>query len=190
MTTKNYIFAKNKTEYSRKPAFKRYEYNKSRLGKLSGYIFRQDDDKIKDFRYGGFFRLGKNGCGAIAIYNTMLALGKHEDLCDIMLEIELNHILRANGLLGTSPKKLTRFFDARDIHYEVFNSLESYKRRMNSFNISIIFVQEHHSPAQHYYCIIKRGENDFQTINQYYRNGFGKPSWNNKFLKAYCFKIK
>lgn len=188
MKNSTYHFANNKTEYSRKRAYKRYLRNKSLLGNYSGYIFRQDDGKIKDLRYGGFFRLGLNGCGAVAIYNTMLALGKREELCDIMLEIELNHMLRANGLLGTSPKRLTRYFDARDIDYEIIGNFEEYKRRMNDFSISIIFIQENEGLAQHYYCILKRGENNFVTINQYYKNGFGNVNWNNKFIKAYCFK--
>jgi hypothetical protein len=162
-------------------------FNRKTLKDYRGYIFRQDDERVRDLKYGGFLNVGQNGCGAVAVYNVMLAIGKRVDLCDVLLEFELNHIGRADGLLGTSPRRITSYFDAHGVDYTVINSFEEYKSRMNEFRISIIFMWESKSLVQHYFCIIKRGENDFVTINQHYLDTFGKLDRNFRFIKAYAF---
>ncbi len=176
----NNIIRKNKLT-------KRDSYNRKTLKDYRGYIFRQNDERVRDLKYGSFLKLGQNGCGAAAVYNVMLTIGKRVDLCDVLLEFELNHIGRLDGLLGSSPRRISRYFDAHGVDYTVINSIEEYKKRMNEFGISIIFMGERKSLVQHYYCILKRGENDFVTINQHYLDTFGKPDWNNRFIKAFCF---
>ena len=166
----------------------RDSYNRSRLKGISGYIFRQDDERIKDLKYGIFFKVGKNGCGAVAAYNVMLELGKPVDFCDVLLEFELNHLGRVSGLLGTSPWRLPKYFKAHGVDCEVINDFDEYKRRANEFKISIILIREKKSLVEHYFCVLKRGEDDFITINQYYSDTFGKLKWDNHFMKAYSFK--
>ena len=167
---------------------KRDAYNRSKLKEFHGYIFRQDDERIKDLKYGAFFKVGQNGCGAVAVYNVMLEIGKPVDFCDVLLEFELNHLGRVNGLLGTSPRRLPRYFEAHGVDCEVINDFEEYKRRANDYDISIIHIREKKSLVEHYFCVLIRGENDFITINQHYSNTFGNLKWDNHFLKAYCIK--
>ena len=171
----------------KKKLAERDSYNRKILKDYRGYIFRQDDERVRDLKYGNFLKVGQNGCGAVAVYNVMLAIGKRVDLCDVLLEFELNHMGRLDGLLGTSPRRITRYFDAHGVDYTVINSFKEYKSRMNEFDISIIFMGERKSLVQHYYCIIKRGDDDFVTINQHYFDTLGKLDWNNRFLKVYCF---
>lgn len=162
-------------------------YNRKTLVDYRGYIFRQDAERIKDLRYGSK-GLWYNGCGAVAAYNVMFTLGKRIDLCDILLDFELNRVGNLNAIFGTSSRRLPKFFTAHNIEFTTIKRLEEYIRRMGEFDISIIFIRAKNSPMLHYYCILKRGENDFVTINQHYQDTFGKPDWDNHFIKAFCFK--
>lgn len=176
------------SKHKKNRLIERDAYNRSKLKEIHGYIFRQDDERIKDLKYGVFFKVGQNGCGVVAAYNVMLELGKPVDFCDVLLEFELNNLGRVSGLLGTSPHRLPRYFKAHGVECEVINDFKEYKRRANEFKISIIFIREKKSLVQHYFCVLKRVENDFITINQYYSNTFGNLKWDNHFIKAYCFK--
>ncbi len=162
-------------------------YNRKTLGDYLGYIFRQDAEIIKDLRYGSK-QFWYNGCGVIAAYNVMFALGKRMDLCDILLEFELNRVGNFNALLGTSSRRLPKFFKAHGVEPIIIKRLKEFKSRIGEFEISIIFIRAKNSPILHYYCILKRGENDYVTINQCYLDAFGKLDWNNHFIKAFCFK--
>ena len=178
----------NISQISGKKLKERDSYNRGRFTGLTGYIFRQDDERIKDLKYGRFFKVGENGCGVVAAYNVMTELGRPVDFCDVLLEFELNKLGRVSGLLGTSPRRLPNYFKAHGVECEVIKDFEEYKRRANEFKISIIFIREKKSLVEHYFCVLKRGEDDFVTLNQYYSNSFGKLTWDNNFKTAYCFK--
>ena len=68
---------------------------------MAEYIKRQQDEKIRNMRWGRFSTIGKNGCGVVAAYNTAVALGKDPDFLSLIDEMEKKHIPFLGGIWGT-----------------------------------------------------------------------------------------
>ena len=68
---------------------------------MAEYIKRQQDEKIGNMRWGRFSTIGKNGCGAVAAYNTAVALGKDPDFLQLIREMEKKHMPFLGGIWGT-----------------------------------------------------------------------------------------
>ena len=80
-----------------------------------GIIYNQHLDGIKDYKY-GFGTIGKNGCGAIAVYNIMCLENKKVPLPKIIKDMDDG--LFFFGLLGTKPTQILSYlknqgFDAQ-----------------------------------------------------------------------------
>jgi len=90
-----------------------YEYNSQ--FQFSGYLNGQGAGNLAKLKYGNkTFKYA--GCGPIATYNALLALGVHMPVQDIARHFEIDGIL-AGGYLGTSPAAIDKFF--RDMGCEV-----------------------------------------------------------------------
>ncbi|WP_026506535.1 hypothetical protein [Butyrivibrio sp. MC2013] len=88
------------------------------IDKKGGFIDNQSS--FKDMRY-GVNAMDYNGCGVIAVYNALNALGLNEQgkpgkpyMPDLISIFEKNGIAMA-GDLGTSPYAILRFFKKRGI---------------------------------------------------------------------------
>lgn len=71
----------------------------------SPYILDQDDPKIQKMRF-GIASVGHGGCGAVAIYNALVALGERPDFPQVVAGCRK----RLFGLLGMSRRAVMRFF--------------------------------------------------------------------------------
>lgn len=90
-----------------------YEYNSQY--KFKGYLNGQGIGGLSKLKYGNK-TFKEAGCGPIATYNALLALGVHMPIQDVTRHYELNGIM-AGGRFGTSPLAIEKFF--RDRGYSV-----------------------------------------------------------------------
>ncbi len=105
-----------------------YEENKKLT--LSGdAIIGQASAPLGLFRYGKF-PLSANGAEAIALYNYSIFAEKPRALADILLELEENDMLLLDGLAGTDPKALGRYFLAHGIPYKMYTANDLFDKHI------------------------------------------------------------
>ena len=82
-----------------------------------GFLNGQGLAPIADLPYGAW-RMGRNGCEAIAAYNALLDLGRPLSLPDVAGQLERRGLL-FNGFGGTNLGALASFFREHDIPFRV-----------------------------------------------------------------------
>lgn len=100
-----------------------YCYNSS-LPRITGYINGQGVGDVAKYKYGSYF-MAYNGCGIIASYNALIALGAPRDLNDVANWGE-SHGSVFRGAFGTRPKSARLLFE--HLGYRV-KKLNPWKRR-------------------------------------------------------------
>lgn len=83
----------------------------------SGYINGQCRPPLAELPYGAW-KMGRNGCEVIAVYNALLDLERPEPFRVLARELERNGLL-FNGFGGTNPAALENFFQSRKIGYQL-----------------------------------------------------------------------
>lgn len=103
-----------------------YRHNNSLKGP-DNYIDNQNE--YADFRY-GFASFDQVGCGVVAAYNAMLAIGKPEELAQVIYEFEKWGIEYSVGWghLGSNPRHIYRYLSRHDVRYKKINSLYTLDR--------------------------------------------------------------
>ena len=74
-----------------------------------GYINDQNSGEVSKLKF-GVSTMDNNGCGVIATYNAMKALGNKKDIRDIAYYFE-NDGQALGGLFGTNPYAIKRYFE-------------------------------------------------------------------------------
>jgi len=92
-------------------AIENYEYNsKVDLSSYKNkYINDQNSGPVSNLKFGNRY-MDYNGCEIIAVYNTLLTLGKKEDIRDLAFHFE-NDGQMLGGEFGTNPYAALRYFE-------------------------------------------------------------------------------
>lgn len=148
-----------------------YEYNTQ--FKFSGYLNGQGVGELSGLKY-GLRTFKDDGCGPIAVYNAMLALGDHMSIQDIIRHCETDGVM-AGGYFGTSPIAIDEFFKNRGYTAKTYfgakvSSKRDYDRIFEDHTAAIFAF--YHGPAlfkgSHFVAIV---HNDAGGIDVYnYRN--------------------
>lgn len=115
----NWLFGAGANTRKNKKAALNFSHNKKLWEDCENRLLcGQKNPPATDMRYGKY-TLGYNGCELIAVCNVMLLLGNPQPLWKIVLEAELNNMFYffKNGVFGSDPKKLRRFFSAYGLSF-------------------------------------------------------------------------
>lgn len=125
-----------------------------------GIIRDQHADNVKNLKY-GFGTIGKNGCGAVAIYNILVLEGKKVPLPQVIREMDDGQYVF--GLLGTKPTQMMKYL--KSLGYSV--SLHKDKTRFDEWAQQCdyaIYIYAGFSGG-HYSLLIPNGDTTFRSIN-------------------------
>ncbi len=111
----------------------RYDRNKHISSKIEGYIYGQGEKLTADMLLGKS-RTADVGCECIAVYNAMQRINQYTPFCDVLLEMEMNHMtwFDLGGCLGLDPRKLYRYFDAHRVTYKKYTDMEAFQSKAGS----------------------------------------------------------
>ena len=101
----------------------RHDRNKRMSLNVKDYVNGQALETA-EMRLGGS-RTADVGCECIAVYNAMHRIGRHTTLCDVISEMEMNHMtwFGLGGCLGIDPRKLYKYFDAHEVKYKTYTDM-------------------------------------------------------------------
>ena len=147
-----------------------------------GYI--TDQSKYSDWSF-GFATLDKVGCEVIAVYNTMISLGKRKELYDVIYDFEMLNIDidLGFGYLGSNPMQIYRYFVKQKMSYVAFSSINDLENVASKFGECKIIFTSYNSysisgiHSLHTFVIIKNNNGKYYCYNGYAKN-FGK-TYNN-----------
>ena len=107
----------------------RHDRNKRLCRGMDGYINGQGL-AVSDMRLGGS-RVAGVGCECIAVHNAMHRINRHTPLCDVICEMEMNHMtwFDLGGCLGIDPRKLYRYFDAHKVKYKTYTDMSEFENK-------------------------------------------------------------
>ena len=72
------------------------------------------NSKVKKMRF-GIRSMSSNGCGPVAIYNSLISIRKPSSLARIVFELELNGLYIAEGLFGIRVSRIKEYYDYHGI---------------------------------------------------------------------------
>lgn len=89
------------------------EYPYTTNGEAPSYINNQNDNNVKNIKWGLSGNTGANGCGWIAVYNVMLSYSKK-----ITYQYVINGLTSAGGVLGfgklgADPRGITKYLKSK-----------------------------------------------------------------------------
>lgn len=125
------------------------------------YIENQENSKWQNIQYGSS-NLHNAGCGIIAAYNTLVAMGEspdENDLVEMIADMEKSGAV-ISGLAGTAPKAIKKYFKKRGNKVEMAYHLRDKKvNRMGDEHTAFIALQLNDKDAigsgGHYISITK-----------------------------------
>ncbi len=142
-------------------AFKRHE---ERIEREKGFI--ENQNLYSDMHY-GICSMDRNGCGVIAVYNALRALGINEagsegipSLPNLISIFENSGITMA-GQLGTGPRSIADFFDKRGIGIRTATDENRYSAIVRMCPVCIITIFNNKDRLHDYVhtmCITKEGD--------------------------------
>lgn len=125
-----------------------------------GIISNQHSSDVKDLKY-GFGTIGKNGCGAVAIYNIMLLENKKTPLPNIIKAMDGGQYFF--GLLGTKPTQMMRYLKAQGYSVLLHKDKSKFDEWAQKSDYSIyIYVGK---TGGHYTLLVPNGDSTFHSIN-------------------------
>lgn len=144
----------------------RYRENLRLLPRYSEYIYDQQAPNIRNLRYGGRGTVGENGCGAVALHNVMRFIGREQNFCDLLCEMEELRMPWFGARLGTKPYALGRYFVRHKIPYWKYSAPTDFKAKLLSHRIGIVCTWNPHLLGMHFYCVYySNEENKYYTAN-------------------------
>ena len=144
----------------------RYRENLTRLPDYREYIFNQWHSKVKELSFGKRGHIGREGCGAVAIHNAMRYIGKEQNFCDVLRDMEELNMPWLGARFGTKPHSLGRYFRRHNIPYEKYNAPVDFKAALLSQRIGIVNTWNKRFYGMHFYCVYySLEENTYYTAN-------------------------
>lgn len=144
----------------------RYRSNLKSLPELSGYLYSQWDDRVKDLSFGKRGHIGREGCGAVAIYNVMKHIGEEQNFCDVLHDMERLNMTWFGAKFGTRPFSLGRYFSLHKIPYRKYTAPVDFKAALLSHRIGIVCTWNRRFYGMHFYCVYYSPEkNVYRTMN-------------------------
>ena len=142
-------------------SFFNYKTNCKKWDDSTGIIYNQHLDGIKDYKY-GFGTIGKNGCGAIAVYNIMCLENKKVALPDIIKSMDSGQFFF--GLLGTKPTKILSYLKNHGFDAQLHEDKSKFEELSRDSKYCIyIYVGK---TGGHYTLLINSGESEeMHSIN-------------------------
>lgn len=135
---------------------------------MKPYLTRQDDPAVASLTYG---RLGKTvdhvGCGLVAIYNVMHALGMPQDFRDILRDAQRLHMPWLFGVFGTKPWAIKRYFAHKGISFESTGDCEAWRRSLPDCRAAIICTwNSKRRHGIHFYAVVNQN-GQLLALNRY-----------------------
>lgn len=142
-------------------SFFNYKTNCKKWDDSTGIIYNQHLDGIKDYKY-GFGTIGKNGCGAIAVYNIMCLENKKVALPDIIKSMDGGQFFF--GLLGTKPTQILSYLKNHGFDAQLHEDKSKFEELSRGSKYCIyIYVGK---TGGHYTLLINSGESEeMRSIN-------------------------
>ena len=120
-------------------SFFNYKDNCKMWNNNIGIINDQHLDGIKNYKY-GFGTIGKNGCGAVAVYNIMYLENKKVSLPKIIKEMDNGQFFF--GLLGTRPTQMMSYLKKQGFDVQLHEDKSRLKSLRTIANIAYILMLE------------------------------------------------
>lgn len=150
----------------------RYRENISRLPAYRDYIYYQWDPKVAELSFGKRGHIGREGCGAVAIHNVMKFIGKEQNFCDVLRDMEELNMPWLGAKFGTKPRSIDRYFRRHKIPYQKYSSPVDFKAALLTHKIGIVCTWNKRFYGMHFYCIYySQEENAYYTANFYSPGG-------------------
>ena len=86
--------------------------------KITNLIYNQHDPYIDKFRFGSAESASQSTCGAIAIYNALVLLGKHVNFAELLYILEITNSLIFGGQGGVIPNSVEKIADLYGMTYD------------------------------------------------------------------------
>ena len=107
--------------------------------KSEGYIYVQNHSPCNYTPF-GFGTYVKNGCGVIAVYNTMQLLGQKETLAVIDTEIFIRNGYSLGGLLGVTRGSIRSYFQDQGISCTGYATYAALSQNVREGSVIIVMV--------------------------------------------------
>ena len=148
---------------------------------FTGYIGNQRTGNASKIKF-GLYDSSFNGCGWIAVYNTLLNLGGYSHPANIVHELKSGALLY--GTLGVSPLTVRDYF--RNRGYRSVLCINDFDSNAKSGNASILMYA--HSEGTHYIAMQWDG-NQYRAYNVF-KDKYGVETFNSVegFLKEHNYK--
>lgn len=147
--------------------------NRRMLPQYSDYIFDQNAPRVEKLAYGRRGHIGREGCGAVAIYNVMKFIGREQDFCEVLREMEELNMTWLGARFGTKPLSLGRYFHRHNIPYSKYHSPNDFKAALLTNRIGVVNTWNPRFWGMHFYCIYYSAEeNTYYTANFHSAKGF------------------
>lgn len=144
--------------------------------------------------------VGKSGCGPIAVYNALNALGLKKDFDDIINYYSKHKLINLNGILGTNIFSMAACFKNNGCKCKIYllPNIKIMERIIKRDKIGIILYR--HEKGAHFVCVQYDKYNDKRFIvynksnyspNEYNYDSLVQMSKNNKFfLPVFLITLK
>lgn len=131
----------------------RYRQNLRRLPQYTDYIYDQCADDVAGLAFGRRGHIGREGCGAVALHNVMKYIGKEQNFCDVLRDMEVRNMTWLGAKFGTKPLSLGRYFRRHKIPYWKYNAPVDFKAALLSHQIGILCTWNPRFKGMHFYCV-------------------------------------
>lgn len=112
-----------------------------------------------------------NGCGPIAVYNTMRKVNKKQRFADVIYELEKHSGTLFMGAAGADPSHLAEYFKKHGVAHKSYLSLSSIQAAMSKMNDKqmaiICFWTDTACTNAHYVAVERVIENNVSKYNIY-----------------------
>ena len=144
----------------------RYRRNIGRLASCTDYIYDQWSDRVKDLEFGRRGHIGREGCGAVALHNAVKYIGKEQNFCDLLRDMEELDMTWLGARFGTKPWSLSRYFGTNKIPFQKYKSPNDFKAALLTHKIGIVCTWNRRFKGMHFYGVYySLEENKYYTAN-------------------------
>ena len=143
------------------------------LPQYTEYIFDQNAPQVEKLSFGKRGHIGREGCGAVALHNVMRFIGKEQNFCDVLRDMEELDMTWLGARFGTKPLSLGRYFRRYHVPYRRLFSPADFKAALLTNRIGIVNTWNPRFWGMHFYCIYYSSEeNTYYTANYHASSGF------------------
>ena len=144
----------------------RYRDNLAHLPEYREYIYDQWNSKVENLRFGERGHIGREGCGAVAVHNVIKYIGKEQNFCDVLHELEILNMTWLGARFGTKPFSVGRYFRYHKIPFEKYSAPNDFKAALLTKSIGIVCTWNRCFYGMHFYCVYySLEENKYYTAN-------------------------